>query len=324
MHDSIFSPLVGRLSFCQEAGFMSHPVPAILVLLGPTASGKTDLALRIAKRTHAHILSVDSMQVYRDMNIGSAKPTPDQLASVPHHAIDLVNPNELYATAKFVELADALIADCASKNIPLIATGGTPLYYKSLFEGIFDGPGTDENLRNQLRQIPNEELHKRLAEVDPVAAERIHANDSKRLIRALEVFQLSGKPITQWQGQWGGAHRHNATWVGLGWEKEQLNRRINARARIMIADGWLDETRNILSKYGGFSQTASQAAGYMILADHLAGKISLDDAIEQIKIETRQLARRQMKWFRRFENVRWLNAQQGTDVLDAEMQSLGW
>jgi tRNA dimethylallyltransferase len=303
---------------------MSHLVPAILVLLGPTASGKTDLALRIAKRTGAQILSVDSMQVYRDMNIGSAKPSPEQLACVKHHGIDLVNPNELYATAKFVELADALIADCSRQNIPLIATGGTPLYYKSLFEGIFQGPGADESLRSELRQIPNEELHRRLQEVDPAAAGRIHANDSKRLIRALEVFQITGKPISQWQSQWGSEHRHKATWVGLNWDKELLNRRINARAKIMIADGWIDETRDILAKYGAFSLTALQAAGYMILADHLAGKISLDDAIERIKIETRQLARRQMKWFRRFEGVQWLDGRQGTDVLDGQLSAMGW
>jgi tRNA dimethylallyltransferase len=227
---------------------------------------------------------------------------------VPHHLIDLVNPNESFTVARFVELADNLIHN---SQTPLIATGGTPLYYKSLFEGLFEGPSADPALRAQLSAIPNDQLHARLQSVDPLAAARIHLNDTKRLIRALEVHTLTGRPISSWQTEWTTPTiRHDALWFGLLWDREALNRRINARTKSMIAAGWLDEVRQLLKDYGRLSPTAAEATGYRELIDHLQGRLSLDDAIEQIKISTRQLARRQMKWFRRFPNVTWLPGDQ--------------
>jgi tRNA dimethylallyltransferase len=178
-----------------------------------------------------------------------------------------------------------------------------------LFEGMFEGPGASREIRDRLRQLSNEELHARLAQVDPAAAARIHVNDTKRLIRALEVHELTGQPISALQQQWAGGageHRHPATWVGLDWDREALNRRINARVKAMIAVGWLEETRRLLDRFGDLSQTAAEATGYHELIEHLRGRMSLDDAVEQIKIATRQLARRQMKWFRRFGDVTWL------------------
>src|SRR4051812_23835575 len=159
------------------------------VILGPTASGKSDLAMALARRVGGEILSVDSMQVYRGMDVGTAKPTAAERAEVRHHVIDVVNPDEVFTVARFVEVADAVIADAAGRGVALIATGGTPLYYKSLFEGLFDGPAADEALRERLRGLSNEALHKRLGEVDPAAAGRIHVNDTKRLVRALEVYE---------------------------------------------------------------------------------------------------------------------------------------
>jgi tRNA dimethylallyltransferase len=292
--------------------FAVNPPPTILVILGPTASGKTDLALHLARRSGAQILSLDSMQVYRGMDIGTAKPTPAERAQIPHHLIDVVNPDETFTVARFVELADQVIADAKSLNMPLIATGGTPLYYKVLFEGLFEGPPADEGLRARLRELGGEELHRRLRQVDPQAAQRIHANDKKRLIRALEVHELTGRPISSFQTEWAGAAdgattRHAATWFGLHWDKEALNRRINARVRSMLAAGWLEETRALLDRYTTLSPTAAEATGYHELMQHLRGEISLDEATERIKIATRQLARRQMKWFRRFPNVKWLS-----------------
>jgi tRNA dimethylallyltransferase len=283
--------------------------PRLLVILGPTASGKSDLAMEVARRTGAEILSVDSMQVYRGMDVGTAKPTPAERAAVPHHLIDVIDPNEEFTVARFVELADAVIRRPAAP--PLIATGGTPLYYKALFEGLFEGPPADDLIRDRLRQEPGEVLHERLKQVDPVAAARIHANDTRRVIRALEVYEITGRPITSFQTDWDAAdaaakHRHAAVWIGLNWDKEVLNRRINARVKSMIAAGWLDETRELLKRYGDLSKTAAEATGYADLIAHLQGKISLDDAIEQIKISTRQLARKQMKWFRRWPQVKWL------------------
>jgi tRNA dimethylallyltransferase len=281
--------------------------PNILALIGPTGSGKTELALQLARRTGAHILSVDSMQVYRDMDIGTAKPTPAERSQTPHHLIDLLAPSQSFTVARYVELADELILASAAAGIPLIATGGTPLYYKSLFEGLFEGPPAHPELRRRLAELGNEALHARLREVDPQAAARIHVNDSKRMIRALEVQELTGRPISAWQTEWaGGPPRHQATWVGLMWDREALNRRINARTKLMLAAGWVRETRLLLERYGELSATAAEATGYRELIEHIHGRMGLDDAVERIKIATRQLARRQMKWFRRFPGVHWL------------------
>ena len=285
-------------------------VQPLLVIIGATASGKSELALRVAERVGGEILSVDSMQVYRGMDIGTAKPTPDEQRRVRHHLIDVVEPTQEFTVARFVELADAVIADARGRGVPLIATGGTPLYYKALFEGMFEGPGASNEIRDRLRALSNDELHRRLSEVDPAAAARIHRNDTKRLIRALEVHELTGRPISSLQTEWtAGRQRHPATWIGLDWDREALNRRINARVKAMIEAGWLEETRQLLAHHGQFSKTAAEATGYRELIAHLRGEMSLDEAIEQIKIATRQLARRQMKWFRRFANVKWIDGE---------------
>ena len=288
----------------------------ILVILGPTASGKSDLAMALAQQVKGEILSVDSMQVYRGMDIGTAKPSRIERDLVRHHLIDLVEPNESFTVARFVEAADRVIADAQSRGVPLIATGGTPLYYKGLFEGLFEGPGADREVRARLAKLSNDELAARLAAVDPATSARIHANDTKRLIRALEVYDLTGRPISSFQTEWSaGAARHRATWVGLDWEKEILNRRINARVKSMLAAGWVEETRALLDRYQSLSPTAGEATGYRQIIEHLAGKLSLDDAAEQIKIATRQLARRQMKWFRRFPGVHWIKGDQPPERL---------
>jgi tRNA dimethylallyltransferase len=294
--------------------------PSILAILGPTASGKSAVALEICRRAGAEILSVDSMQVYKEMDIGTAKPTPAEQAEVRHHLIDLVAPDEPFTVARFVELADAVIADARRRNVPLVVTGGTPLYYKALFEGLFEGPGADETIRARLREVPGEDLYRRLKQVDPAAAERIHANDQKRLVRALEVYELTGQPISSFQTHWEekSPARYEAKWVGLDWDREVLNRRINARTRAMMEAGWVDEVRGLLQKYGTLSHTAAEATGYAELIAHVQGKMSLDDATEQIKIGTRQLARRQMKWLRRFPNVKWLRGDQGIETLVQE------
>jgi tRNA dimethylallyltransferase len=292
----------------------------MFVILGPTASGKSDAAMAVARHIGAEILSVDSMQVYRGMDVGTAKPSPAERAEVRHHLIDVVDPDQPFTVARFVEMADEVIRDARERNVPLVVTGGTPLYYKALFEGMFEGPGADEAIRERLRAQSNDELHRRLTEVDPAAATRIHANDTKRLVRALEVFELTGQPISALQNEWAGepTHRHEAKWFGLNWDKDALNRRINARVKAMLAAGWVDEVRSLLDRFGTLSHTAAEATGYRELIAHVRGEISLDDAAEQIKIGTRQLARRQMKWFRRFPRVLWLPGEQGPQaVVDA-------
>ncbi len=290
----------------------------LIVILGPTASGKSALAMSLAQRIGGEILTVDSMQVYRGMDIGTAKPTPEEQAAVRHHLLDVVTPDQTFAVARFVELADAAIADAAARGVPLIATGGTPLYYKALFEGLFEGPGADAAIRERLNTKSPETLHARLKEVDPAAAERIHLNDQKRLVRALEVYELTGKPISSFQTHWTNpAARHPATWIGLEWNREVINRRINARTRAMLAGGWVEEVRGLLATYGELSKTAAEATGYRELIDHVQGRSSLDGATELIKIATRQLARKQMKWFRRFPGVRWIAGDRPVEELVA-------
>jgi tRNA dimethylallyltransferase len=280
----------------------------IIVLVGATASGKSAAAVLLAERIDAEILSIDSMQVYCGMNLGTAKPSREERLRVPHHLIDIVAPNQEFTVARFVAMADDVIRSVRKRGKRIVATGGTPLYYKALFEGIFDGPAANAEVRSRLRALPNKALHEKLSRVDPSASARIHVNDTKRLVRALEVYELTGHPISSMQTEWGSAQpRHQARWFGLAWDRDMLNRRINARVREMIEAGWADETRRLLAQYGALSPTAAEATGYRELVAHLRGELSLDDAIEQIKIATRQLARRQMKWFRRFPDVSWLD-----------------
>ena len=261
------------------------------------------------RRVGGEILSVDSMQVYRGMDIGTAKPTRGRAArgaaSPDRRRRARTRP---FTVARFVELADAVIADAAARGVPLIATGGTPLYYKALFEGMFDGPGATSEVRERLRLLPNEELHRRLAEVDPAAAARIHANDTKRLVRALEVLELTGQPISSLQTEWAtrrAAPRREVDRAGVGQGRAEPP---DQRAGEGDDRGGLGRrsARRCWRATATLSKTAAEATGYAELIEHFAAKLSLDDAVEQIKIATRQLARRQMKWFRRFRNVTWI------------------
>lgn len=279
----------------------------ILLVLGPTASGKSALAHEVARHVGGEILAVDSMTVYCGMDLGTAKPTAEERVEVPYHGLDLVEPSASFTVARWLEEAERVIANTAERGVPLIACGGTPLYYQSLLRGMFEGPPADATFRSSLEGVAEAELHERLTAVDPVAAERLHVNDRKRLVRALEVQTLTGQTITDLQTQWSaGPDRLSTVRFALRWDRPDLNRRINARCKQMIEAGWLDEVRDLLATHGELSDTAREAAGYRLLAEHLAGRMKLDDAIEQIKIKTRQLAKRQMTWFRRFENVTWL------------------
>ena len=279
---------------------------SITCIIGPTASGKSALALALAGKLGGEILCVDSMTVYRGMDIGTAKPSAEDRTRLPHHGLDLISANESFTVAQFVAAADAVIANAKARDVPLVAVGGTPMYFKSLFEGLFEGPSADDALRIELAARPVESLAEEVARIDPAASRRIDRNDQRRLIRAIEVFRLTGKPITDHQREWGNQVRHEATWLGLNWDKEALNRRINQRVRQMLEAGWMDEVRGLLDRYGELSRTATTATGYSQIAAHLRGDLSWEEAFESTKIATRQLASRQMKWFRRFANVRWI------------------
>lgn len=283
-------------------------MPPLCVIFGPTASGKSALAHAVARAADAQILAVDSMTVYRGMDIGTAKPTADERAAVRYHGLDLAAPDETFTVARWLDEAGRVLAASQEESQRFVLGGGTPLYYQALFHGLFEGPPADPAFREALGALPPATLHAQLARVDPAAAARIHANDRKRLTRALEVHHATGRPISTQQTQWESREmpRYESVRFALAWPRQELNRRINARVRAMLSNGWLDEVRGLLERYRAFSPTAAEAAGYSLLAAVVRGESSLEEATEQIKIRTRQLAKRQMTWFRRFESVHWL------------------
>ena len=283
----------------------------LYVILGATASGKGSLGREIAGRIGGQIVSVDSMKVYRRMDIGTAKPAADQRARIGHHCIDIVEPSEGFSVAQFVQQADSAIARIrAGGSIPL-AVGGTSLYLKALTEGLFDGPSADLQIRRQLQEQIDRRgapaLHAELAQVDPVSAGRIHPNDAKRIVRALEVFRSGGVPISELQHQWESQRRYSCVMIGLRRDRADQNHRINTRVKRMVEAGLVEEVRGLLAEPKPLSRQAAQAVGYAEIIEHLQGALPLDKAIENIKINTRRLARKQRTWHRRFADVRWVD-----------------
>jgi tRNA dimethylallyltransferase len=252
------------------------------------------------------------MKIYRRMDIGTAKPSPADRAEIAHHCLDLVEPSESFSVAQFVEHGDAAIESIAAAGDAALAVGGTSLYIKALSEGLFDGPSADGELRAALQARARRDglaaLHAELARVDPAAAGRIHPNDERRIVRALEVYRATGRPISQLQRQWDrGRRRHECVFVGLRREKDDQSRRINARARRMVEAGLRDEVAALLAEPAPLSPQAAQAVGYAEMIDHLRGRRSLDETLEQIKINTRRLAKKQRTWHRRFRDVQWFD-----------------
>jgi len=284
----------------------------MVLILGVTASGKGRLAFELAEQTDAEIISIDSMKVYRRMNIGTAKPPPQARQRIRYHLIDVVEPSESFSVGRFLDLAYEAIEQIKHRSRKIIAVGGTALYIKALLYGLFEGPGNDENIREQLKQQAQtdglQQLYSELGEIDPAAAERIHPNDSKRIIRALEVYRLSGKPISQLQQQFNAENpRQNWTIIGLRRERSEENTRINKRVKKMIDEGLVDEVRDLLAEKKLLSKQARCAIGYAEIINYLNGNTNLEDAIELIKKNSRRLAKNQRTWFRSFKNVNWLD-----------------
>ena len=281
-------------------------------IIGCTGSGKAGLGRELARRTGGEIISIDSMKVYRRMNIGTAKPSADVLASIPHHLVDVAEPSEEFSVARYVAEAEQVIQSLSARGCPIFVVGGTALYVKALTEGLFDGPGADENLRTELRTVALEKgsahLHGELSRVDPQAGERIHPNDLRRIVRALEVYRLTGIPITELQSQWDRERtRYDCVFLGIRRELEDQNARTNRRVRLMLESGLVDEVRGLLDEPLPLSDTARKAVGYAEMIRHLDGELSLADATELIKINTRQLAKSQRTWFKRVRDARWID-----------------
>jgi tRNA dimethylallyltransferase len=284
----------------------------MILILGVTASGKNRLAFDLAESLGAEIISVDSMKVYRRMNIGTAKPPEDARRRVRYHLIDILEPSDSFSVAAFLDAALAAVAQVRARNKPVIAVGGTALYIKAMLYGLFEGPGADHEIRAQLRaRVEAEglpELYRQLAELDPKAAERIDPNDAKRIIRALEVFQLTGKPISSLQNQFtSDKPLHDWSIIGLRRDKSDANSRINARVKKMIAAGLADEVESLLAEAKPLSEQARCAIGYAEMIEYLAGGVSLTDATELIKKNTRRLAKSQRTWFKTFQGVNWVD-----------------
>jgi len=285
----------------------------LTLVIGCTGCGKGALGRALASRTGGEIVSLDSMKVYRRMDIGTAKPSAEIRAQIPHHLIDVAEPREDFSVARYVEAADVAIRGIRERRRPVFVVGGTPLFMKALLEGLFEGPGADQAIRDRLsreaQEHGNDALHRRLADVDPLAAQRIHRNDLRRIVRALEVFELTGQPISSLQTQWERQRRYDTLILGLRRGREDQNHRTNERVRRMMDAGLLDEVRALLDEPDPLSTTARQAVGYAELIEHLEGRLSLADAIEMVKINTRQLAKAQRTWFKRFSGVDWIDLQ---------------
>jgi len=297
------------------------PRPRLWFLVGPTASGKTAVGLEVALAIGAEILSLDSMSLYRGMDIATAKPSAADRARVPHHLIDLAEPHEAFSTGRYLEAARAAIADVLARGRRPLFVGGTALYLKALTEGFFDGPPADWSLRSRLLAEAEERgtaaLHERLKAVDPAAASRIHPNDLRRIVRALEVHQATGRPISEQQTQFGSpSPTYRCVLAGIARERSDLYARINRRVDAMFDAGLVDEVRALLARPGGISHAAAQFVGYREVIAHLRGELSLAEAIEKVKSRTRRFARKQATWFRKFPQIRWVRAEPESSVAD--------
>lgn len=282
----------------------------VLILTGPTGCGKTALGVELAERLDAEIISMDSMALYRRMDIGTAKPEAAERRRVPHHLVDVLEPWESASVAWWLHEAARCVADIERRGKRALLVGGTALYLKAVLRGLFDGPPADLELRRRLAQEAEHSgcqiLHQRLAVVDPAAAARLHPHDLRRLIRALEVWELTGRPMSDWQQQWSiDEERSTATrclWLDL--PREELYARINARVDRMIADGLVEEVRTLHNLPQPISREAAQALGYKEIFAYLDGQTTLAEAVTQIKTRSRNFAKRQGTWFRHLPECR--------------------
>ncbi|MCZ8521467.1 MULTISPECIES: tRNA (adenosine(37)-N6)-dimethylallyltransferase MiaA [Paenibacillus] len=285
----------------------------LLVLVGPTAVGKTKLSLTLAKEYNAEIISGDSMQVYRGMDIGTAKASAEELALVPHHMIDIHDPDHPFSVAEFQERSTALIEEISGRGRLPFIVGGTGLYVESVcYDYRFSESGSDEAFREEQQAYADtygpEALHERLRAVDPASADRLHANDVRRVIRALEIFHVTGE---RWSDQLG-AQRHRESpyelcIIGLTMDRALLYKRIEERIDTMMRQGLLEEVRGLLERGYDGAVVSMQALGYKEIVGHLQGRYSLEEAVELLKRDTRRFAKRQLSWFRHMKDIAWVD-----------------
>ena len=296
------------MATASEATVPGAPL-RLVALVGPTGAGKTDVGIALARRFDAEIVNADSRQVYRRLDIGSAKPTPAQRAAVPHHVIDVVEPDAAFDCAQFRRLAVAAIADITRRGKRALIVGGTGLYLKVVLRGLFDGPARDGQLRARLlaeESAAPGALHRRLRDVDPTTAARLHPHDRVRIVRALEVYQLTGQPISAWQSTHAFAeHVFDALVLGLSLPRAELYARIAARCQAMVHDGLVEEVRQLYASGLDPDLPALRSPGYAEIGDHVRGRCDLPSAIGRMAQATRRLAKRQLTWFRGDPQIVW-------------------
>lgn len=289
----------------------ARPAEPWFALVGPTASGKSEAGVALAERLDAEILSVDSMVVYRGMDVGTAKPTGADRARVRHHLLDVADPGEPFSVARYQELAREALAEIAGRGRRVLLVGGSGLYFRAVADDL-EFPETDPETRRALEAeavaVGPFRLHRRLHAFDPAAAGKIEPSNVRRTVRALEVAAITGRPFSSYAGSWERYPEGRLRAAGVSLPPEALRRRIEARVTGMLERGFLDEVRGLLDRgFGGFL-TASQAIGYAEMALHLAGELSLEEAVHRTVRRSRALARRQLSWFRRDPRIRWFRA----------------
>lgn len=297
----------------------------LLVIAGPTGSGKSELAVSLAERIDGEIVNADSMQIYRGMDIGTAKPHPEALTRVTHHLLGTVSPEANFSASDFRREAAAVIADIDARGKRAVVVGGTGLYIRALLEGLVDSPTGDPELRRQFADLPGEELLRRLFLVDPETAARLHVNDRVRIIRALEVFEQTGRPISALRSAHGfSGTDYHALKLALRVERQELYRRIEQRVEQMMGDGLVAEVGSLLAAGFGRESKSMRSIGYKEIAAYLAGDISLVEAVDLIKRDTRRYAKRQMTWFGKEKDINWLEYPDTfANILDHVIQFFG-
>ncbi len=311
------------MSESETPNYKAIPVAEIIercwFLTGATASGKTAVSLELANRLDAEIVSMDSMAIYRLMDVGTAKPSVEQRTAVSHHLIDIVDPDEMFSTSRYHEMAHAAVEEIWSRGKKVLFVGGTALYLKAILRGIFQGPPADWEFRKEvetdLNQFGDEYLHQRLQLVDPVSAHNLHPNDHRRIIRALEVFKTTGKPLSHLQLEFDqSTAAEDCRVFALRHARPILHQRIEQRVTTMFEKGLLDEVKEIRAKYATLSRTAAQAVGYKEALEYLDGQMTMEEAVERMRIRTRRFARHQETWFRGLTECRMVD-------LDSEFET---
>ncbi len=300
--------------------------PRIVVIVGPTAVGKSEVALELAHKLNGEIINADSQQVYRYMDIGTGKPSPEQRNRIRHHLIDLMDPDGDFDVAMFRRMATNATNDIWRRRKQVLVCGGTGLYIKALTRGLFVGPPADPEVRSRIRaQIEAQgldSLYARLEQVDPAAAWRIHPNDRQRLMRALEVYELTARPISEWQKDHGFGERCFETLtIGLDRERSELYDLINRRCDRMMAEGLVEEVRGLMERGYSLSLKTLQSVGYRHAGLYLEGKTTFNDSLELMKRDTRRLAKRQLTWFRGDRDIRWFHPAKDMEAIQCEAEA---